>query len=129
MYMFFGGTNFGFMNGANKASGLSYDAFTTSYDYDAPLSENGHMMTKFYMARDAISEILHQDKPSLEGLVNSTTKAYENTTFIGLLEFSDFINMVDSSVITTEKDPIYSEFLNIYNFTGQSYGYTYYTSS
>ena len=31
-YMFFGGTNFGFMNG---------ESVVTSYDYDAPLSESG----------------------------------------------------------------------------------------
>jgi beta-galactosidase len=32
IYMFIGGTNFGFMNGGG---------FITSYDYDAPLSESG----------------------------------------------------------------------------------------
>jgi hypothetical protein len=32
MYMFIGGTNFGFMNGGN---------IITSYDYNAPLSESG----------------------------------------------------------------------------------------
>ena len=31
-YMFFGGTNFGFMNG---------DRYVTSYDFDAPLTETG----------------------------------------------------------------------------------------
>ena len=35
-YMFFGGTNFGFTNGGDGVK-----AITTSYDYDAPLSESG----------------------------------------------------------------------------------------
>ena len=35
-YMFFGGTNFGFTNGGDRGK-----AITTSYDYDAPLSESG----------------------------------------------------------------------------------------
>ena len=35
-YMFFGGTNFGFTNGA-QTGGYR----VTSYDYDAPLSESG----------------------------------------------------------------------------------------
>lgn len=48
MYMFHGGTSFGFMNGANvnndqpDNSGNQPD--TTSYDYDAPLSEAGKTM-------------------------------------------------------------------------------------
>ena len=36
-YMFHGGTNFGFMNGAN-GSANGYEPITTSYDYCAPLN-------------------------------------------------------------------------------------------
>jgi beta-galactosidase len=36
LYMFHGGTNFGFMNGANAAPGPKYQPTITSYDYDAP---------------------------------------------------------------------------------------------
>ena len=38
MYMFEGGTNFGFWNGANYPR---YNSVPTSYDYDAPLTESG----------------------------------------------------------------------------------------
>ena len=38
MYMFEGGTNFGFWSGANHPG---YDPITTSYNYDAPLTEAG----------------------------------------------------------------------------------------
>jgi len=43
LYMFLGGTTFGFMNGANFDSGPrgSYQPQVTSYDYDAPLDEAG----------------------------------------------------------------------------------------
>jgi len=42
VYMFIGGTNFGFMNGANGERGSQYSAsVVTSYDYDGPLSESG----------------------------------------------------------------------------------------
>ncbi len=48
-YMFHGGTNFGFMNGAN------YDGkilpTVTSYDYDSPLSECGDMTEKYYAVK------------------------------------------------------------------------------
>ena len=40
MYMFHGGTSFGWMNGANS-NGTNYEPDTTSYDYDAPLDEQG----------------------------------------------------------------------------------------
>lgn len=44
--MFEGGTNFGFMNGANSAAG-SLLPVPTSYDYDAPLTESGNYTKKF----------------------------------------------------------------------------------
>ena len=40
-YMFHGGTNFGFSTGANQKP--NYTPFVTSYDYDAPLSEDGEL--------------------------------------------------------------------------------------
>lgn len=45
LYMFHGGTNFGFMNGSNYYGKLSPD--TTSYDYDAPVSEDGTLTKKY----------------------------------------------------------------------------------
>ena len=50
-YMFFGGTNFGFMNGANQ-DGESYRPVVTSYDYCAPLSESGDRTELYYRIRD-----------------------------------------------------------------------------
>ena len=38
-YMFHGGTNFGFYNGANYHE--KYEPTITSYDYDAPLGVRG----------------------------------------------------------------------------------------
>lgn len=50
MYMFHGGTNFWYTNGANSPP---YRAQPTSYDYDAPLSESGQMTEKFMLFREA----------------------------------------------------------------------------
>ncbi|MGH9597609.1 MAG: glycoside hydrolase family 35 protein, partial [Edaphobacter sp.] len=47
LYMFHGGTDFGFMSGANFNDG-SYFPETTSYDYDAPLDEAGHPTPKYF---------------------------------------------------------------------------------
>lgn len=41
LYMFFGGTNFGFMSGANLDDNGVYLADVTSYDYDAVIAEWG----------------------------------------------------------------------------------------
>jgi len=54
LYMFHGGTNFGFMNGANSEDGC-YQPTITSYDYDAPLSEAGDPTLKYWTLRDVIS--------------------------------------------------------------------------
>ena len=51
-YMFHGGTNFGFMNGANVLDIWPYYANTvTSYDYDAPLTESGDYTEKYDKGR------------------------------------------------------------------------------
>lgn len=53
IYMFHGGTNFGFTNGAND-KGI-YEPTITSYDYDAPLTEDGHPTDKYFAFRDVIA--------------------------------------------------------------------------
>jgi beta-galactosidase len=55
LYMFHGGTSFGWMNGANS-DGHNYEPDTTSYDYDAPVSEGGGLTPKYSLFRDAIRE-------------------------------------------------------------------------
>lgn len=54
IYMFHGGTNFGFTNGAND-KGL-YRAITTSYDYDAPLDEAGQPTEKYWAYRKVLEK-------------------------------------------------------------------------
>ena len=53
VYMFHGGTSFGFMNGANFGKD-GYLPEVTSYDYDAALDEAGRPTRKFYLFRDVI---------------------------------------------------------------------------
>ena len=57
MYMFHGGTNFGFMNGANANTLAEYAPTVTSYDYDSPLSECGDITPKYLAFREAIAKI------------------------------------------------------------------------
>ena len=58
--MFHGGTNFGFINGGNNVTG-SPVYVTTSYDYNAPLREDGRPNNKFYILRKAIFNHLASD--------------------------------------------------------------------
>lgn len=54
IYMFQGGTNFGFMNGSNYYDKLTPDV--TSYDYDAVLTEDGQITDKYIAFKEEISK-------------------------------------------------------------------------
>jgi beta-galactosidase len=56
LYMFEGGTSFGWMSGANS-NGKNYEPDTTSYDYDAPLTEAGDPRAKYFEFRKVIAEV------------------------------------------------------------------------
>jgi beta-galactosidase len=62
LYMFHGGTSFGWMNGANS-NGTNYEPDTTSYDYDAPVSEGGELGPKFFLFRDVIRQVTGNTAP------------------------------------------------------------------
>ncbi|MCT9078259.1 glycoside hydrolase family 35 protein [Streptomyces fulvoviolaceus] len=53
IYMFHGGTNFGFTNGANHKH--AYEPTITSYDYDAALTESGDPGPKYHAFREVIA--------------------------------------------------------------------------
>lgn len=54
IYMLHGGTNFGTTNGANDKG--VYRSTVTSYDYSAPLAEDGTPTDKFWAFRDVIAK-------------------------------------------------------------------------
>lgn len=54
LYMFFGGTNFGFMSGANIDDEGVYWADVTSYDYDAFVTEYGGIRKDKYIPMKAV---------------------------------------------------------------------------
>jgi beta-galactosidase len=64
MYMFHGGTSFGWMNGANS-NGTNYEPDTTSYDYDAPLNESGQPTPKYMAFREAIVRVTGKTPPPI----------------------------------------------------------------
>lgn len=54
LYMLHGGTNFGFWAGANSG-GKGYEPDVTSYDYDAPVNEQGRATAKYDALRDLLA--------------------------------------------------------------------------
>ncbi len=58
LYMWLGGTNFAFMNGANYNKAHPIQPDITSYDYDAPLSEAGVPTEKYRALRKLILKYL-----------------------------------------------------------------------
>ena len=59
-YMFHGGTNFGFMNGANYHD--EQRCTVTSYDYDALLTEAGDLTEKYHLVKDILKKYEHKIK-------------------------------------------------------------------
>ena len=55
VYMYHGGTSFGFMSGANSDHG-GYQPDVTSYDYQATLDESGRPTPKYWAFRDIIAK-------------------------------------------------------------------------
>nr|XP_012624631.1 beta-galactosidase [Microcebus murinus] len=68
LYMFMGGTNFGYWNGAN----IPYAAQPTSYDYDAPLSEAGDLTDKYFV----LQKVIQKFNPLPEGPIPPSTPKF-----------------------------------------------------
>ena len=117
IYMFEGGTNFGFMNGSNYYDELTPDV--TSYDYDALLTEAGDFTEKYYKFQKVISK--YAQVPKVEFTTKIQKKAYGKLTAVsqtGLLQNLDNL-----------AEPITDSFPVCMEKCGQSYGYILYHST
>lgn len=116
-YMFHGGTNFGFHNGANH-TGTQYQPTITSYDYSSPLSEAGDM-TETYFAVKNILEKYRGEAPKLQ--VSNSKKANYGVLYPAEKAFL-FDNLENLS------EPVYSASPLTMEEMGQDFGYVYYKS-
>jgi beta-galactosidase len=64
-YVIHGGTNFGFTAGANAFNPTQYQPDLTSYDYDAPINEQGQPTPKFFMLRNLIAKYTDNKLPEI----------------------------------------------------------------
>ncbi|PPL15452.1 glycoside hydrolase family 35 protein [Microterricola pindariensis] len=73
IYMFHGGTNFGFTSGADDKG--TYRPTITSYDYDAPLAEDGTPTEKFWRFREVLAK--YGEVPEEAPAERTDTAAFE----------------------------------------------------
>jgi len=64
-YMVHGGTNFGFTSGANFTAEIPIQPQLTSYDYDAPIAENGGVTEKFFAIRKLMAKYQKNTLPEI----------------------------------------------------------------
>ncbi|KAJ8920357.1 hypothetical protein NQ315_005221 [Exocentrus adspersus] len=127
LYMFHGGTSFGFLNGANIDDNELYQPDITSYDYDAPLSESGNYTEKYYVVKELV-EKYNPIKTKLPELPKvKPPLALPGIKIETYLKYSDIIEQLPYKL--PSKDLVSMENLPINNNTGQSFGYVVYRKS
>mgnify|MGYP002623730577 CR=1 FL=1 len=114
IYMFQGGTNFGFMNGSNYYDKLTPDV--TSYDYDAVLTEDGQLTDKYISFQKEISKRYGHADVEVPDIIHR--KAY------GTIKADGYVSLWDSLLdISTKEDSVYPVSMEKLD---QSYGYILY---
>ncbi len=116
IYMFQGGTNFGFTNGSNYYNELTPDV--TSYDYDGILTEDGQITEKYLKYKEVISK--YAPIPEVKFSTQIKRKSY------GKLSCTDKVSLF--SVIDDLSTPVHLPYTVNMEELDQSYGYILYRS-
>ena len=112
LYMFHGGTSFGWMNGANS-NGTNYEPDTTSYDYDSPLDEQGTPRQKYFLFHDVIARVTGKTAPPMPSAIPVQTFPVSSA-------------MESASLWRNLPKPVESDTLLTMEDMDQSYGYVLY---
>ncbi|XP_076850252.1 beta-galactosidase-1-like protein 2 isoform X3 [Brachyhypopomus gauderio] len=123
LYMFHGGSSFGFTNGAVDLG--SYRPQVNSYDYDAPLTESGDYTTKYNLLRDVLGN--YQNRELLQLPAVQGRKVYEPVVLSQHMSLWESIRCTDMPF--RSNDPVNMENLPVNYNSGQSYGYTLYETT
>ncbi|MBZ2152799.1 beta-galactosidase [Streptococcus cristatus] len=115
LYMFHGGTNFGFMNGCS-ARGVTDLPQVTSYDYDALLDEQGNPTPKYF----AVQKMMETYYPEHSQMKPLTKESFELRDIALSEKVSLFETLADLAQPVESLYPVKMEDL------GQSYGYLLY---
>ncbi|NXN81719.1 GLB1L protein, partial [Bombycilla garrulus] len=115
-YMFHGGTNFAYWSGADYKD--QYKPVTTSYDYDAPLSEAGDPTEKLFAIRRVISKF----QPLPLGPMPPATPKYAYG-WVALRKYADLLDVLD---VLCPSGPIQSQFPLTFEALKQAHGFVVY---
>lgn len=116
LYVVHGGTSFGFTAGANSG-GKGYEPDVTSYDYDAPVNEQGQATPKYLALRRLIGSYLPKGKklpPVPDPIPVMEIKP------IGLQPFATIWDKLPEPVLSVQPKPMEAY--------GQDYGFILYTT-
>lgn len=105
LYMFHGGTNFGFFNGATYDGGKFY-VQATSYDVQAPLGEYGNKTDKYYIEQKVICDYLGKDivnNAPVPQLKNYGSAEFICQTSISNIDKKYFTSFKSDTVMPMEK--------------------------
>ncbi|NXM52827.1 BGAL galactosidase, partial [Illadopsis cleaveri] len=115
-YMFHGGTNFAYWSGADYKD--QYKPVTTSYDYDAPLSEAGDPTEKLFAIRTVISKF----QPLPVGPMPPATPKYAYG-WVALRKYADLLDVLD---VLCPSGPIQSQLPLTFEALKQVHGFVVY---
>ncbi|WP_211746125.1 beta-galactosidase family protein [Paenibacillus sp. Marseille-Q4541] len=113
-YMFHGGTNFGFYNGANYFH--QYEPTVTSYDYDALLDESGEITDKYLAIQKVISRYI--DLPSVTLPEPIQKRSYGTVRMTEQAKLFDQLDQLSEPVLRTCPETMEQ--------LGQDYGFIFY---
>ena len=118
LYMFHGGTNFGYWSGANDDFDTKkYWPTVTSYDYDALLTEWGGYTKKYHKVRAEMQKYLGKPLPELPAEQKSQALGQVNLT-----EYAGFFDNLDA-LTTVKTTCVNAQTMENY---GQNYGFIMY---
>lgn len=118
LYMFHGGTNFGFMNGCS-ARGVIDLPQITSYDYGAPLNEQGNPTEKYY----ALQKMIHDNYPDIQQMAPLVKPSLE----IKNIPLTNKVSLF--ATLDTISEPIHSKYPKTMEELGQNTGYLLYRTT
>ena len=121
LYMFHGGTNFGFMNGAMRSLGGWYSQLVSSYDTCAPLTESGDTTRLYRMYRELFAKYNPDFSPDTPIPPDSAKRALGE---IPLTEFAPLAENLDALSTHTCK----AAFPLTLEEIGGNYGFVRYTT-
>ncbi|MGO1001334.1 glycoside hydrolase family 35 protein [Lysobacter sp. CA196] len=122
LYMFHGGTSFGWMAGANYSRDMPYQPDTTSYDYDAPVDEAGRITPKYRALREVIGRHLEAGE-SLLPIPEPATP----TIAIAPFQLRESAGLLDA--LPTLSRPVRAQLPRTMEALDQNYGFVLYRNT